>query len=151
MFLPVTVDYFPKSRRKGNALTEVFMQHLRILQMCLSRTMKAKPHRLIISDCSNRVLFFVFLFFCQDCFSSNEVSSEQNTLGHVSTYLTLRACQNCISEKVHYKSYCHYKNWLQRTELKNVHQLEKKQKKKLFIHILPWLVRFQMHHISPKV
>ena len=25
MSLPVTVDYFPKSRRKGNALTEVFM------------------------------------------------------------------------------------------------------------------------------
>ena len=107
MSLPVTVDYFPKSRRKGNALTEVFMQHLRILQMCLPRTMKAKPDRLIISDYSNRVLFFVFLFFCQDCFSSNEVSSEQNTLGHVSTYLTLRACQNCINEKVHYKSYCH--------------------------------------------
>ena len=65
MSLPVTVDYFPKSRRKGNVLTEVFMQHLRILQMCLPCTMKAKPVRLIISDYSNRVLFFVFCFFAR--------------------------------------------------------------------------------------
>ena len=93
MSLPVTVDYFPKSGKTGDALTELFMEHLRILQMCQSCTMKAKSDRPIISDYSNCVSF------CQTCFNSNETCFECKALGHVSIYPALRACQNCIDEK----------------------------------------------------
>ena len=93
MSLPVTVDYFPKSGKTGDTLTELFMEHLRILQMCQSCTMKAKSDRPIISDYSNCVSF------CQTCFNSNETCFECKALGHVSIYPALRACQNCIDEK----------------------------------------------------
>ena len=93
MSLPVTVDYFPKSGKTGDARTELFMEHLRVLQMCQSCTMKAKSDRPIISDYSNCVSF------CQTCFNSNETCFECKALGHVSIYPALRACQNCIDEK----------------------------------------------------
>ena len=70
MPLPITVDYFPKSGKTGDTLTELFMQHLRILQMCQLYTIKAKSDRLIISDYSNCVSF------CQTCCNSNEICFE---------------------------------------------------------------------------
>ena len=96
MPLPITVDYFPKSGKTGDTLTELFMQHLRILQMCQLYTIKAKSDRLIISDYSNCVSF------CQTCCNSNEICFECKALGHVSIYPTLRVCQNCINEKQRY-------------------------------------------------
>ena len=42
MSLPVTVDYFPEAGKVGDTLTGMFMQHLKILQMCQSCTMKTK-------------------------------------------------------------------------------------------------------------
>ena len=93
MSLSVTVDYFPKSGKTGDALTELFMQHLRILQMYQSCTMRAKSDRLIISDYSNCVSF------CQNCFNSNKICFECKALGHVSVYPPSRECQNCINKK----------------------------------------------------
>ena len=93
MTLPVTMDYFLKSGKTGDALTELFMQHLRILQMCQSCTMKAKSDWVIISDYSN------YVSFCQTCFNSNEICFECKALGHVSIYPVLRASQNFINEK----------------------------------------------------
>ena len=70
MPLPITVDYFPKSGKTGDTLTELFIQHLRILQMCQLYIIKAKSDRLIISDYSNCVSF------CQTCCNSNEICFE---------------------------------------------------------------------------
>ena len=96
MPLPITVDYFSKSGKTGDALTELFMQHLRILQMCQLCTIKAKSDRLTISDYSNCVSF------CQTCCNSNEICFECKALGDVSIYPALRVCQNCINEKQRY-------------------------------------------------
>ena len=57
MSLPVTVHYFPESGKAGDALTGMFMQHLKILKMCQSCTMKTKLDRPIIFDCVSVFLF----------------------------------------------------------------------------------------------
>ena len=67
MSLPVSVVYSTKSGKKGENLTKLFSDHMKILQMCETCTKLVKCDDLIINDSS------LCSSYCEPCFTSNGI------------------------------------------------------------------------------
>lgn len=88
--LPVAVDYTTQSGKTGQAMADLFREHIKTLQSCESCQRRAPHKRHIISshetNCNS---------FCEDCYESKRVCDECKLLGQVSYLPSLRFCDGC--------------------------------------------------------
>ena len=70
MPLPLSVVYNIKSRKSGGNLTQLFTDHIKILQMCESCTKLVKLVDFIINDSSLRSSY------CEPGYTSNRISDK---------------------------------------------------------------------------
>ena len=85
--LPVAVDYTTQSGKTGEAMADLFREHIKTLQACKLRQQQAPHTRHIISsqriNCNS---------FCEKCYESKRVCDECTLLGQVSHLPSLRFC-----------------------------------------------------------
>ena len=88
--LPVAVDYTTQSGKSGEAMADLFREHVKTLQVCELCQQQAPHTRHIISsqriNCNS---------FCEECYESKSVCDECKLLGQVSHLPLLRFCDLC--------------------------------------------------------
>ena len=88
--LPVAVDYCTQSGKTGQAMADLFREHIKTLQTCESCQRQAPHRRHIISsdtvNCNS---------FCEECFVSKSVCDACKVSGQVSHLPSLRFCDAC--------------------------------------------------------
>ena len=90
--LPVAVDYTPQTGKTGPHMADIFQEHIKTLQACVSCQKKTPGKRHITTShdsmCSS---------FCEECYESKKVCNTCTLLGQVSHVPSLRFCNYCQS------------------------------------------------------
>ena len=88
--LPEAVDYTTQSGKSGEAMADLFREHVKTLQVCELCEQQAPHTRHIISsqriNCNS---------FCEECYESKSVCDECKLLGQVSHLPSLCFCDSC--------------------------------------------------------
>ena len=80
---PVSVDYTPKVEKTGENMEEMFMKHVKLLQMCKFRTEETKASDLIIEE---------------NCYKNKEFCAFCIGDGQTSIFPSARICKRCITQ-----------------------------------------------------
>ena len=88
--LPVSVVYSTKSGKTGENLTNLFTDHIKILQMCELCTKLTKCEELIIKDSS------LCQSYCEPCYISKTICENCKAVGHTSVHPSIRPSTKCI-------------------------------------------------------
>ena len=93
--LPVAVDYTTQRGKMGEAMAELFENHIRTLQACESCQKQAPDQHHILKyeqiHCSS---------YCKVCYQSKVVCEQCKLLGQVSYLPSLQFCDSCRDKDV---------------------------------------------------
>ena len=92
--LPCGVEYSAQSGKTGNEMESLFLNEIRVLQMCESCQKEAAASEHVLRPETASMCHSV----CDTCLALKEVCNECEEKGHVSYIPSVRACKRCLDQ-----------------------------------------------------